>query len=633
MSGADDDDFAVRPAPPRARRNRRVPTFVARVVRASGGHRPSGRTHRAGAAQGRGQVAARQAGRSLSANARRVVVKVRVVRASTSSPQATATHLRYIERDGVGPNGEAGHAYDAPTDAADLQAFQERGTGDRHQFRVIVAPEDGMALGDLRPFVRQLMRTVERDLGTGMDWIAVDHWNTDNPHSHIVLRGREACGRDLVIAPDYIAHGLRARASELATQWLGARTEREINATLQREVTQERWTRLDQTLQQRQRDGTLRLPRGQAPAAQDALLRGRLQTLTELGLAHATGADAWQFRTDWENTLRRLGERGDIIRTLQRAMGTARRELSILDGTRPGQTIVGRVAGKGLADELTDRGYLAVDGLDGRAHYIALPNGQALEQYPIGAVIEARTGGVRAIDEAIARHSEGGTYRAQQVHDPDHRLAQVRRLEALRRAGLVERLADGVWRIPADLPERGRAFDAQRLGGAVVTLQSPLPVEQQTRAAGATWLDRQLIGKAGAPAAVGFGAQVRDALGAREAYLLEQGLATRRGQRVILARNLLNTLRDRELFEAAQQLHRETGLAYRPIIDGARIQGTYRRAVQLVSGRYALIDDGSGFSLVPWRPVADKYLGQPLSVTVLGQRTSWDFGPQRRLSR
>jgi type IV secretory pathway VirD2 relaxase len=633
MSSRDDDDFDVQPAPPRARRNSRDQRFVTRVLKAAGGRRFKLGVRRAGARQGRGQVAARVAGRTLGANARRVVVKVRLVRANASSPKAMATHLRYIERDGVGARGEPGRAYGPDTDVADLESFRERSNGDRHQFRLIVAPEDGVALSELKPFVRQLMRTVEKDLGTKTDWVAVDHWNTDNPHSHIVLRGKDQRGRDLVIAPDYIAQGLRARASELATQWLGPRSELEIQSSLQREIVQERWTRLDQMLQRVEHFYEIKLSREAAPTFHDNLLRGRLQTLTEMGLAETAGIDRWQMRPDWETTLRQLGERGDIIRTLQRAMGKTPRDLNIFDGGQSVQSVTGRVAGKGLADELTERGYLALDGLDGRAHYVALPIGIELEEYPIGAIVEVRASGLRAIDETIVRHSAAGIYHQDSERDPDSRINQTRRLEALRRANIVERLSDGVWKIPDDLPARGRAYDAQRLGDATIMLRSHLSVEQQVRALGATWLDQQLTTEKQPPLPSGFGALVRDALTEREQFLLEQGLATRSGQRIVLASDLLATLRERELADAAQRIQTETGLMHRPVFDGARIDGTYRRSIQLVSGHYALLDDGSGFSLVPWRPVVERYLGQSLSATVIGQRVSWDFGRQRGLAR
>ena len=92
-------------------------------------------------------------------------------------------------------------------------------------------------------------------LGTRLDWVAVDHWNTDNPHTHVVLRGKDDTGKDLVISRDYIAEGMRHRAAELATEWLGPRTELEIQRAMQREVDQERWTGLDRTLQRLAMDG------------------------------------------------------------------------------------------------------------------------------------------------------------------------------------------------------------------------------------------------------------------------------------------------------------------------------------------------------------------------------------------
>lgn len=632
MNDRDDDDFFVRSGAARADRTASVERFTIKVRRTAGSIRTN-RPRRAGIAQGRGQVASRVAGRKLGGSARRVVVKVRLVRLQGSAARGVATHLRYLERDGVGARGEPGHAYDATTDRADIKTFQERGVGDRHQFRIILAPEDGAVLGELRAYTRQWIRTVEQDLGTPLEWIAVDHWNTDNPHTHIVLRGKDSHGDDLVIAPDYLAHGLRGRANELATRWLGPRTEREVAQSYQREVAQECWTRLDQSILRGQRAGIFQLAE---PTSSDRhiepLLRARLQTLTELGLARPGANDTWQLRSDWEATLRRLGERGDIIRTLQRAMGETQRELTIFDGGGSNAVVIGRIAGKGLVDELTDQGYLALDGIDGRAHYVTLATQQTLEDFPIGAIVEVRGGGSRAVDEQIERQASVGVYRAERIADPTTRLYQQRRLEALRRAGIVTRLAEGVWQLPADLTARGRAYDAQRVGAAAVSLRTPLPIDQQVRAIGATWLDQQLVsGKM--PSSAGFGAQVSDALTGRQQFLIEQGLAKPQGRRILLANGLLATLRGRELSDVAGQLETQTGLHHRPVVDGERIDGVYRRSLQLVSGRFALVDDGSRFALIPWRSVVEPHLGRSVSATVVGQRVSWDLAKQRDLSR
>ncbi|WP_121496714.1 relaxase/mobilization nuclease and DUF3363 domain-containing protein, partial [Pseudomonas aeruginosa] len=562
-----------------------------------------------------------------------------------ASPQSLAKHLRYIERDGAGRDGEPGRAYGPQTDHADLDAFKERCQDDRHHFRFIVSPEDGAELDDLRTYTRHLMNRMEADLGTRLDWVAVDHWNTDNPHTHLIVRGRDDTGRDLVIAGDYIAHGFRHRAAELATEWLGPRTELEIQQTWQREVKQERWTSLDRTLQREVgEDDRVRIERFNEPTLQRQrlLLIGRLQRLQRLGLADEVQPSTWAIHADAEKTLRALGERGDIIRTMQRAMSGQPRELAVFEPADDGRTLVGRVAAKGLADELHDRGYLVIDGVDGKAHYVALNARDELASYPTGAVVEVRgSAEVRAADKNIAALASDGLYRtdhhlaieqgrAKPGRDPQEVVAaHVRRLEALRRAGIVERVAEGLWKVPDDLSERGRQYDAQRLGGVAVDLKSHLPIERQARVIGATWLDQQLIGGGRGLGDLGFGGDAKQALQQRADFLEEQGLAQRRGQRVILSRNLLETLRNRELAQAAQHIAADSGLEHRHVTDGQRVAGIYRRSVILASGRYALLDDGMGFSLVPWRPIIEPRLGQQIAATVRGGGVSWEVGRQR----
>ena len=323
---------------------------------------------------------------------------------------------------------------------------------------------------------------------------------------------------------------------------------------------------------------------------------------------------------------------------MQRAMGGRQRELTVFQPGDDGRTIVGRVAGKGLADELYDRGYLVVDGVDGKAHYVALPPRTELAQYPMGAVVEVKgSTDVRKADQTVAALATEGLYLTDHhlaiaKGQPEVVAAHVRRLEALRRAGIVERVAEGLWKVPADLPERGRRYDARRLGGVAVEVKSHLPIERQARVIGATWLDQQLIGGGTGLGDLGFGVEAKQAMQQRADFLTEQGLAERRGQRVILARNLLGTLRNRELAQAAKDIAAESGLEHRPVADGQRVAGIYRRSVMLASGRYVMLDDGIGFSLVPWKPVIEQHLGQQLAATVRGGSVSWNLGRQPGIS-
>ena len=641
------DHFRIRPGAPKQRGQ----AFVSQVLRqttkaanATGGQRGKG-GKTPGSRLGRGHVAARFTGQALSASSRRATVKVRLVYLKQAGVRSTITHLRYIEREGVGREQDTGEAYGPMTDRADLPAFEERGREDRHQFRLIVSPEDAEQLDDLRTYTRHLMGRMEADLGTRLDWVAVSHWNTDNPHTHIVLRGKDDTGKDLIISQQYITQGMRERAAELATEWLGPRTELEIQRSMQREVYQERWTGLDRTLQREAVDGLLRVERLNESRLQRQrlLLVGRLQRLQRMGLASEAQPGVWAVHADAESTMRAMGERGDIIRTMQRAMGNQQRELAVFQPGEDGRAIIGRVAGKGLADELYDKGYLIVDDIDGKAHYVALPPRTELEQYPVGAVVEVKgSATISAADKTIAAVAADGLYRtdhhlaiaqaqSQIDRDPSEVVdAHVRRLEALRRAGIVERLAEGVWQVPDDLPERGRQYDTQRLGGGVaVELKSHLPIERQARVIGATWLDQQLIGGGKGLGELGFGSEVKDALQQRADFLAEQGLAEKRGQRVILARNVLATLRGRELATVGQSIAAETGLQHLPMVDGERVSGVYRRSVMLASGRFAMLDDGLEFRLVPWKPMIEQRLGKQIAATVRGGSVSWEIGRQR----
>ena len=243
-----DDDLRVRLGRirDRGRGSRRPDTFIGEVMRAAkkAGHVGNSFSCRTGLAHrsrfGRGRGAALSLSRH--SGSRRVVTKARVARhAGTRFRSAPLSkHVLYLKRDGVTHDGADASMFDARSDVADEHAFAERCRDDRHHFRFIVSPEDARELESLRTFTRELMTDVERDLGTRLDWIAVDHWNTDNPHVHILIRGRADDGKDLVISRAYISHGFRERAAEHVALELGPRSERETRSALEREVGAER---------------------------------------------------------------------------------------------------------------------------------------------------------------------------------------------------------------------------------------------------------------------------------------------------------------------------------------------------------------------------------------------------------
>ena len=259
---------------------------------------------------GRGRRAALSL--SLRSTSRRVVMKARVVRHHGTRFRSAplSRHITYLKREGVTRDGADARMFDATSDAADERAFAERCEDDRHHFRFIISPEDAAELGDLRTFTRELMTDVARDLGTRLDWIAVDHWNTDNPHIHVLIRGRAEDGQDLVISRDYISRGFRDRAAERVTLELGPRSEQEIRSALEREVEAERWTSLDRALRVAADDGAGVADLRPSASGEDPELRrlmvGRAARLERLGLAEQIAPGCWTLKPGMEGKLRDL---------------------------------------------------------------------------------------------------------------------------------------------------------------------------------------------------------------------------------------------------------------------------------------------------------------------------------------
>ncbi|MGQ2932130.1 MAG: DUF3363 domain-containing protein, partial [Sphingopyxis sp.] len=295
-------------------------------------------------------------------------------------------------------DGRDASMFDAGGDAADRDAFAARCEDDRHHFRLIVSPEDAADLGDLRSFTRDLMTNMERDLQTRLDWVAVDHWNTDNPHIHILVRGVADDGADLVIDRGYIAAGIRGRAEALATLELGPRSEIDMQSALAREVDAERWTSLDVRLQRLadEAGGLIDLrPAAGEDRHMHGLLVGRAGRLEQMGLAERQGAGLWSLGAGAEQALREVAVRGDIIKTMHRALsrGGGRFDpasLALHDGA-PETLVVGRLVERGLHDELAGSAYAIVDGADGRTHHIRFGDMEMTGDARPGAIVELRS--------------------------------------------------------------------------------------------------------------------------------------------------------------------------------------------------------------------------------------------------
>ncbi|PWB82374.1 MAG: type VI secretion protein [Methylocystaceae bacterium] len=575
----DEREFRIRSGRIRSSGSQRAKPFIAQALaaakKAGGGVSRSGRIVPGNRSRfGDGQRASIQANRFITARSRGAVIKVRVVRHSSRSAPL-GTHLNYLRREGVTRDGEKARLFGPQNENADAGVFAERCRDDRHHFRFIVSPDDALEMADLKGFSRQLIGRMEKDLDTRLDWVAVDHWNTEHPHIHLIVRGVRDDGHDLVISRDYIKEGMRDRARDLITQELGPRTDLDIRRTLERQIGAERWTQLDRQLV---RDGgdtgvvDLAPHADRQPDEFHALKVGRLRKLEVLGLADQVGPGQWVIDEKAEATLRELGERRDVIKRMHRALAAQGIEHGptsyVLAAESLDTPIIGRLVTRGLDDELNGSAFVVVDGVDGRAHHIKLPNLDAAGDSAPGSIVELR-----------------------------------------------------------------KFDDAQGQRRVAIAVRSDLAIADQITASGATWLDRQNIARE--PAALsdgGFGAEVRQALDRRTQHLVEQGFAERHGQRVTFSRNLIDTLRNRELEALGEKLAVETGQPFNRAAGGEYVAGSYRQRFALASGRFAMIENGLGFQLVPWTPSLEKHLGSHISGVARDDGgVDWSFGRKRGL--
>jgi type IV secretory pathway VirD2 relaxase len=644
-----DDDFTPKLGKKRGKDGKRTLKYGGRILAAArlAGTKTGVRSRRFdGSRIGRGA----SIGRLLSSRdrlagfrGRRAVVKVSLVRLAGKAGQVARAHMRYVQRDGVTREGLPGELYGPQTDRADGDDFLNRTAHDRHQFRFIVSAEDGAEYPDLKPYVRRLMTQVEHDLGTKLDWVAVDHFNTERPHTHIVLRGVDDQGGNLIIAREYISHGLRERASELVTLDLGPRTDHEIEARLRHDVDQERLTAIDRRLLRRM-DGAREVSPADNDPFQQSIAAGRLRKLKAMDLAEDIGAGRYRLADGLEDTLRWMGERGDIVRLMQREL-TARRldRVEQVVSTELREPIVGRLIKRGFSDEHRDRHYLMVDGVDGRVHYVDIGRGDATPSVSEGATVQIAPSRVEATQadrtvDAVAR-ANGGRYSVDLHlrHDPQAGQAfaetHVRRLEAMRRAGTgPERQPDGSWTIPSDHLTRAGTFAQRQQRDRPVRLAilSLRPVSDLVDHEAPTWLDRELA--SGSPARArdgGFGREVREALSARRRWLVEQRLGHGEGQAFRLVGGALETLRRRELENVGERLGQELGKHFEPARMGERVEGVIARRVDLESGPHALVARSRDFTLVPWRDVLERNIGKEASGILRADGINWQFGRRR----
>ena len=593
---------------------------------------------------GRGKVQAALARHWSNQRARRVIVKVHIARAGPTGVAGFGKHVAYIRREGAGREGERGKLYDRSVDAADAKAFDERADEDRRQFRLIVSPEDADQMKDLTRFTREFMSQVEKDLGRRLDWVAANHHDTGQPHVHIVIRGGSTRNGELLIDRKYITQGFRARAQELVTRELGQRRLREMAAARSNEAEREALTAIDHDIARRLSDGRYasKSEQGGLSRFDGAVVNRRLRFLQTLDLAKRQEDGRWAIQDGWQDTLRAHGRRGDIIRSLANLKG---REIdaSLLhalprDLNSAGE-IMGRLAATLPGDELRNGTTTLIESLDGRVWSIEMTEQEAVQLPKPGGIVSVGRKSIepKPADQTIAAIAErnGGVY-SDELHEaadpsssPAFRLAHKRRLEALRRLGVVDRNADGTWTVPSNFEERALNADARRQSLAI-NVRSWLPLEKLTERHAETWLDR--ISSADLDGTSGLLAQeLRSGMATRKSWLRQQGYALDQVGR--LTGEIAAHLRSMELEAAVAMKAKELSARYIALEQVTKFSGKYAQGTDLAQGRFAIIVSDDHFTLVPASGWHMKFYGHHVSLLRSGHRIDWNLTNYRSVAR
>jgi type IV secretory pathway VirD2 relaxase len=552
-------------------------------------------------------------------------------------------HLSYISRAGAGVDGERpdlfGEVGGEVSGEARASDFYNLCKDDRHHFRVIISPENAHEIPDMSAYICGVMGQVQEDLGTKLTWVSAIHYDTNNPHAHVIIRGKDGPGKDLVIAPDYISNGIRMRAEELATEILGERSIEEVQRSMEKETDAMRVTSLDRYIEGCRSSGKDRAEgekialdtraRGFTGRGEfyDGLIKKRLEFLSTAAMAVQDPPGVFAVRAGYTDELRKISERHDIIKQLHRIMPGEEQGVRIYDASHEdAPAVLGRIEKIAHINELTDHKYMVVRDGHEQAYYVALAQGVRSDALQEGMIVEVSSGrqsGKSDRNIALIADRNGGIYtRAAHL---DHVLTEMKfiedpegyvdyhgvRLQTLEKAAIVEQGEDG-YVIPQDLAARGAELNEKleksgwkKKSFARVREISKWPVQSQIDVHARTWLDLEIYRhqKGHDLSYTKADKGTMDALQARMAWLAEHGYGTYKegdGQ-FLMNGDALHKLYRAELEVAGERLAevlKARGYTFSFVDDRHTQDMHYKGFVDLHSGHHIVAEKDGFISLI-----------------------------------
>ena len=409
---------------------------------------------------------------------RNVVIKARYVKNSGNGfREKIKAHLDYITRDHAGKDTHKPELFsgnDSPEVAKNAAAnFSES----EHNFRFIISPEDGDKI-DLKDFTKNLIKTIEKDLGSKLSWVASCHYDTNEPHVHLVVDGKNDAGEKLLMTRDYISRGIRNRASQIINNKLGLRTRDEVAKQLELSVSKNKKSDLDNIIKTNIKDDVISLKKLDNKYSYDIsteLLEKRLSYLETKGLAQKNGEQSWRVKENYIDSLRELSRTSSIIERLSSKLAISKEQCELISAkslSDKGQT--GEVIARKYINEIDDNQYLIIKTEQQKYLYVELEKYSEKSQAKIGDWVRIAATksfeGPKTSDRSIAQlaQANGGIYDArtheehtsQQGKLPPGVSAQeyvqvhLKRLEVLAKMGLATKLSDKKFSVPDNFLEK-----------------------------------------------------------------------------------------------------------------------------------------------------------------------------------
>lgn len=531
-------------------------------------------------------------------NGQRVVVKARYVKHKAGSMSAGGgaaslrDHLKYISRDAAGKDGEKAVLFNDQEEGLDRKGFLEIAKDDRHHWRFIVSPENGHQIDNFQGYIRGVMKLVEKDLQTSLQWTAAVHYDTDDVHAHVIVRGVNDRGQDLVIGQDYIKEGFRRRAQEVATELLGERSLEEIQKSQEREVDALRVTSLDRFMAQHAGDSRTIDVRAKVNFGKsifyEGLIKGRLRFLAAAGLAAEQPPGIYVVRENYQDELSKIAQKNEAVKRLYGKVSAGLDDLSVYSlKAGEGVSVTGRIVDKGIMDELYDRKYVVVQDMAAKLHFVPVGEAKAYDAIQMGSLVALKAGdqstGKADYNIKMVADMNGGIYNAdlhrayvakeqQYIPEEDRKRYvdfHLKRIETLEKNDIVQALDNGRYQIPADVLQKGEEITRQinerekKRFYPHLNILSAEPLEKIVSANKKTWLDKELFKQGKGGPSMAYDDAMEQALSLRKNWLVQHDLALIQSNGTFALRDKTMLQLDQlEVYAAGRKLAEKLGLGF-----------------------------------------------------------------------